>query len=66
MKIQGDGWDNIVIRKNNAEIIYGRIGAANFSVLIPTNKFPFRAFPRLIGTSWVTEIMRRFINEGSF
>ena len=24
-------------------IIYGRVGAANFRVLIPTNKFPFRA-----------------------
>ena len=27
-------------------IIYVRVGAANFRVLIPTNKFPFRAiFP---------------------
>ena len=24
-------------------IIYGRVDAANFRVLIPTNKFPFRA-----------------------
>ena len=44
-------WDIIVIRKNNTEmqfkynlnIIYGKAGAANFRVLIPTNKFPFRA-----------------------
>ena len=38
-------WDIIVIRiiQKYINIIYGRVGAANFRVLIPTNKFPFRA-----------------------
>ena len=39
-------WDIIVIKRiiqKYINIIYGRIGAANFRVLMPTNEFPFRA-----------------------
>ena len=39
-------WDIIVIKNNTKKYIninYGKVGAVNFTVLISTNKCPFRA-----------------------
>ena len=45
-------------------IIYSKVGVANFRVLIPPKiSAHSELFPRLSGTLWVTEIIRRFINE---
>ena len=38
-------------------IIYGRVGAADFKVLISTNKFPFRA---ISPTKW------KFMGDGNY
>ena len=45
-KSKAMNWDIIVIERiiqKYINIIYNGVGAANFMVLIPKNKFPFRA-----------------------